>query len=384
MPASGNVRAGKHAAGASHAARRQQARLPFGRVKPKDLSILARQFSTLVDAGVSMARCLTVLAEQTESARLRAVVQDLRREIEGGATLSTAMGRHPGVFPTLATGLVRAGEVGGALEQTLDRLAAFLEKDLELRRKVHSAMAYPALVMLTAFGIVLFLVTFILPKFAILFKDLGLTKMPGMTQALMDASHFLTRGFPARQALLLAAAAGILLGGKALLRTRCGRRLYDRAKLHVPVFGKLSRRIAIARFARTFGTLLVSGVPVLQAMEAVAGAVDNTVFAEAILKARTAISEGESIGPPLRRSGVFPPMVVHMVTIGEETGALDGMLAKVADFYEQEVDAALQSLTAALEPVMIVSLGGVVGFIVIAMLLPLVDAITHLTDAGGQ
>ena len=319
--------------------------------------------------------------QQTESARLRQVLHGIKEEVEAGNALSAAMRAYPRVFSPLALGLIRAGEVGGVLDETLDRLACFLEKDLELRRKVKAAMTYPGLVLLAASGIVLFLVTFILPRFAELFKGMGVDHMPGPTRFLMDVSGALVGGFPLRQLVFFGAMSGVVFAWRQLIRTRAGRRFRDRVRLRLPVFGKLNHKVAVARFARTLGTLVVSGVPILQALESVAGAVDNEVIAEAILKARTAIREGESIAPPLERSGLFPPMVVHMITIGEETGALDAMLGKIADFYEAEVDTSLQSLSAALEPVMIIALGFIVGFIVIAMFLPLLAVINGI---GGQ
>ncbi|HPT97208.1 MAG TPA: type II secretion system F family protein [Armatimonadota bacterium] len=354
----------------------------FGGVKLKDLSIFARQFATMINAGVSLVRCLSVLREQTASPRLKLVVADLLTEVEAGSTLSSAMHKHPKVFSNLAVGLVRAGEVGGVLDETLERLAGFMESDMELRRKVKSAMSYPTLVMIAAVGIVLFLVTFILPKFMAMFKDLGVQEMPAMTAFLMSASDFLTKGFPTRQIIFVAVGTALFIGWKRFTRTKVGKRFWDMCKLRVPVFGALNHKISVARFSRTLGTLLVSGVPILQAMETVAGTVDNEIIADAIMKARAAVREGESIGPPLQKSKLFPPMVVHMVSIGEETGALDGMLAKVADFYEGEVDAALESLTASLEPVMIVGLGAIVGFIVIAMFMPLISVMSSLS--GGE
>ncbi|MBI3945072.1 MAG: type II secretion system F family protein [Armatimonadetes bacterium] len=357
----------------------------IGGVKLKDLSVFSRQFATMINAGVSLVRCLSVLREQTGSARLRQVILDLQTEVEAGATLSSAMNKHPRTFNNLTVGLVRAGEVGGVLDETLERLATFLEKDMELRRKVKAAMTYPTLVLIAAFGIVTFLVTFILPKFMAMFKDLGVKEMPPTTQMLMDVSNFLTNGFPHRQIMVGAVAFGLWIAFKRFTRTKFGKRLWDMFRLKIPVFGKLNHRIAIARFARTLGTLLTSGVPILSAMETVAATVDNEIIGDAIMKARASIREGESIGPPLQKSNMFPPMVVHMVSIGEETGALDGMLGKIADFYEQEVDAALQSLTASLEPIMIVVLGLVVGFIVISMFMPLLAVVSSLSagDEGG-
>ena len=352
----------------------------FGRVGLTDLSIFCRQFSTMIDAGVSLVRCLSVLAEQTASGKLKAIVMDIQKEVEAGQTLSASMRKYPRVFNNLFVGLVRAGEVGGVLEESLQRLSQFLEKDVELRRKVKSAMTYPCIVIVVAITIVTLLVALILPRFMQLFTDLGVKDFPAMTQMLMDFSHFLNQYWY------------IALGGlivfymlfKAFVRTKFGKRVYDRFKLSIPVFGKLNHKICLARFSRTLGTLLSSGVPILQALETVAGTVDNDIIADAVLEARARIREGDRIGDPLQKSKQFPPMVVQMISIGEESGALDQMLTKIAEFYEQEVDAALASLTSAIEPVMIVFLGGAVGFIVISMFLPLVALIQGLSGGGDD
>jgi type IV pilus assembly protein PilC len=350
----------------------------WGRVKLSDLAIFCRQFSTMQDAGVSIVRSLDVLAQQTQSAKLRRVIMDMQAEVEAGQTLSKAMSKYPNVFSNLFIGLIRAGEVGGVLEESLQRLAAFLEADVALRRKVRAAMTYPTIVVIAALAIVIGLVTFILPKFFDVFKDLGIKEFPVMTQMLMDFSNFLT----SRWYVMIAVVVLLVIAFRMFVRTRIGRRLYDRLKLKLPVFGPLNHKIALARFSRTLSTLLSSGVPILQALETVAGTVANEIIAEAVMEARARIREGDRIGPPLEKSGMFPPMVVHMISIGEESGALDQMLSKVADFYESEVESTLQSLTSAIEPVLIVLLGGMVGFIVISLLLPLITAVQSL--AGGQ
>lgn len=352
-------------------------RLFGGKVALKDLSIFCRQFATMINAGVSLVRCLDVLEQQTSSARLKEIIRDIEAEVQGGATLSRSMAKFPRVFTNLTTGLVRAGEVGGVLDETLDRLAGFLEKDMELRRKVKSSMTYPVLVMVVAVGIVTFLVTFILPKFISLFKELGMTddKFPLPTLMLMRTSQFMTSKWYIMVIIIVA----MTIATNRIRATKTGRRYFDILRLKAPVFGPLTHKICIARFARTFSTLLSSGVPILQAMETVAGTVDNDVISDAILMSRAAIREGDTIADPLAASKMFPPMVVQMITIGEETGQLDSMLSKVADFYESEVDAALESLTSALEPVLIVFLGVVVGFIVVAMFLPLIAIIGELS-----
>jgi type IV pilus assembly protein PilC len=336
----------------------------------------------MIDAGVSLVRCLSVLQEQATNPKLRAILADIQAEVEAGQTLSRAMAKHPGTFKPLFIGLIHAGEVGGVLEESLQRLSGFLEKDVELRRKVKSALTYPTIVIFVAISIVVGLVTYILPKFIALFAELGLKEdqFPAMTLMLMNFSNFLTSYWYIAIAILVI----LYLAFRMFTRTRFGKRVWDMFKLKMPVFGKLNHKIALARFSRTLGTLLVSGVPILQALETVAGTVDNDIISDAVLDARARIREGDRIGDPLQKSKMFPPMVVQMVSIGEESGSLDQMLGKIADFYEQEVDSALQSLTAAIEPIMIVFLGGAVGFIVISMFLPLVSLIQGLSGDSGE
>lgn len=352
----------------------------WGRVKLNDLAIFCRQFSTMIDAGVSLVRALDVLGEQTSNPKLKRIIREIQTEVESGQTLSKSMQKYPKVFSNLFIGLVRAGEVGGVLEEALQRLSHFLEKDMELRRKVKASLTYPCIVVVVAILIVLGLCTFIVPKFVELFKDLGVKQLPWMTQVLVDFSDFLK----AKWYIGLAIVFALWISVKYFGTTRIGRRVIDRVKLKVPVFGKLGHKICLARFSRTLSTLLVSGVPILQAMETVAGTVGNEIISEAIMNARARIREGDRINEPLEKSRMFPPMVVHMISIGEESGALDQMLSKIAEFYEGEVDAQLQSLTAAIEPVMIVFLGVCVGFIVIAMFMPLINVIQNLTSGSDD
>jgi type IV pilus assembly protein PilC len=351
----------------------------FGRVSGRDMAIFCRQFATMIDAGVSLVRCLAVLEEQTGSARLRQIIREIQVSIESGETLSRSVSRWPHIFSNLFVGLVRAGEVGGVLDEALNRLAVFMEENERLRRKIKAAMTYPVMVLVFATAVVIGLVTFVLPQFIKVFNDLGISdKLPLMTRVMVQISNFLTT----KWYMMILAVIGVAVVTSAYKRTRIGRRHFDWLKLKLPVFGKLNHKICIARFSRTLSTLLVSGVPILQAMETVAGAVDNEIMSDAILASRAAIREGEQIGDPLQRSGMFPPMVVQMVAIGEETGSLDQMLSKIADFYESEVDATLGSLTAALEPILIVVLGVIVGFIVISMFLPLIQAISSLQSGA--
>lgn len=354
----------------------------LGKVKRADLAIFCRQFSTMVDAGVSLVRCLDVLARQTQNPKLKKMLADIGDRIESGESLSRAMQRHPRTFDSLFIGLVKAGEVGGVLEEALQRLSHFLEKDVELRRKIKSAMTYPILVLTAAIGIVGFLVSWVVPQFAQLFKDIGLKddEFPAMTKFLID----LSATFVQRWWMYLGGVILVLITYKLVASTRFGRRLIDRVKLKVPVFGKLHHMICMARFSRTMGTLLTSGVPILQAMETVAGTVGNTIMSDAVLEARARIREGDRIGDPLEESRLFPPMVIHMIGVGEESGSLDFMLQKIADFYEDEVEARVASLTAALEPIMILILGFIVGFIVIAMFLPLIKVIEGLSSGNNE
>jgi type IV pilus assembly protein PilC len=353
--------------------------MAFKKVKLAHLSIFCRQFATMINAGVSLVRCLSVLALQTDNPRLKEVIGDIQNKVEAGESLSRAMMYHSNIFSPLAIGLVRAGEIGGVLDETLDRLAQFLESDLRLKQKIKAAMTYPVLVMVVAFLIVTGLVVFIVPKFIEIFKDFKI-EMPAITQLLIDISKFTTSQQGA--IILLGGGIGSQVAWRKFKSTKFGKRLFDKYKMKVPIFGKLSHNIAVARFTRTLSTLLGSGVPILQAMETVAGAIDNETFTDVIMKARARVREGDPIGEPLEKSGLFPPMVIQMISIGEETGALDAMLSKVADFYEAEVETQLQSLAAALEPLMIVVLGVIVGFIVIALFMPLIQIVSSLS--GGS
>jgi len=351
-----------------------------GKVKLTHLSVFCRQFSTMVDAGVSLVRCLDVLSRQTQDAKLKKILGDIGERVEGGESLSRAMQRHPRTFNNLFIGLIKAGEVGGVLEESLQRLSTFLEKDVELRRKVKSAMTYPTLVAIMSVGIVTFLVAWFVPQWSDILTDLGLKAddLPAPTKLLIDISNVIQyRGW-----MILVGIAALVIANKIFTSTRFGRRVMDRVKLKIPVFGKLHHKVCMARFSRTMGTLLTSGVPILQAMETVAGTVGNSIMSDALMEARARIREGDRIGDPLEASKLFPPMVVHMIGVGEESGSLDFMLQKIADFYDAEVEATLASLTAAIEPIMIVSLGFVVGFIVVAMFLPLVDVISKLSGGG--
>jgi type IV pilus assembly protein PilC len=345
----------------------------FQRIGLRDLTVFSRQFATMVNAGLSIVRTLTILESQTENPRLREIIGAVRRDVEEGSPLSDAMAKHPDAFSSLVVNMVRAGEVGGVLDDVLQRIASFFEKDLALRQKVRAAVTYPLVVFTFAIGIVLFLVFFILPQFVAFFEGLDLV-LPLPTRILMATTRFVT----ARWYVLVAAAVLAVYGFRSYVRTPEGRMWWDRWKLNMPLFGPLVRKVSISRFSRTFATLLASAVPIIQALEVVGRAVDNTVFQRATEQVKGSIREGESISGPLQQSGIFPPMVIHMVSVGEETGNLDGMLQKVADFYDQEVETMLSQLTSILEPLLILFLGIVVGFIVLSFYLPLYQLITGI------
>jgi type IV pilus assembly protein PilC len=331
------------------------------------------------DAGVSLVRSMAVLSEQTQNPRLRRIIGDMQREIESGNSLSKAMAKYPNVFSNLMIGLVRAGEVGGVLEETMQRLSTFVEKDVALKRKVKSALSYPMIVLALSTLIVVGLCYFIVPTFIKLFKDLGVSDFPLPTQILMDFTNFLLNDWYWCIIIVIVTRVSIAAIGK----TKPGATFFDWLKIRFPAIGPLNHKVALARFSRTLGTLMVSGVPILQAMETVANTVSNTQMMNAIMEARARIREGDRVGEPLKKSGLFPPMVVHMISIGEESGALDQMLAKIADFYEDEVEAALAQLASAIEPIMIVLLGFVVLFILIALWMPIISVISALSGGGG-
>lgn len=347
----------------------------FKKVNEQALTVFSRQFATMINAGLAMVRCLDILSEQTEDKKLQATLDQVRKDVEGGQTLSAALARHPSVFSTLYISMVKAGEMGGVLDEVLERLAGFMEKDFSLKKKVKSALTYPVVILVMALGIVFFLVTYILPTFVELFKGMNL-KLPLPTKILIAITEGARNPLIMGPALLLLVGTIVLLG--RYINTPVGRKQYDLLKLNIPVFGLLTKKVAISRFCRTLGTLLSSGVPIMQALEIVGKASGNEIIAMTVTKVRESIREGESIASPLGASGLFPPMVTQMVAVGEETGNLDAMLGKIADFYDTEVEYLLASLTSMLEPIMIVGMGGIVGFIVISVFLPLYQLIGNL------
>lgn len=356
----------------------------LGKVGLDSLSLFCRQFSAMVDAGVSLIKCLEVLSRQTSDKILKWVLTDIGIRIESGEALSNAMEAHPKIFNRLFIGLVRAGEVGGVLDRTLQRLSVFLEKEAALKRKVKSALVYPAIVIVGAVGVVVFLVVYVVPKFKELFEGLSSShspaELPKVTQFLFDLSQAFATGW----LNILIWIGVIFVSLKLFFNTPRGRYVADFIKLKLPVFGKLHHKVCMTRFCRTMGTLLSSGVPILQALETVSDAIGNVVIAETIIKAKERIREGEGVSIPLAESKWFPPMVVHMVSVGEESGSLDRMLEKTADFYDSEIETNLESLTAALEPIMIVVLGVIVMFILIAMFSPSVSLMNNLTEQANE
>jgi type IV pilus assembly protein PilC len=336
------------------------------RIKLKDVAVSSRQLSTMIDAGLPLMRALSVLAEQTESPKLAKTWMDVRADVQTGASFSGALAKHPKAFNKLYVAVVKAGEAGGALDTCLLRLSDTLEKQVTLRNKIRSAMAYPIMVAIMVGVILLAILIFIIPTFKQLYADLG-GVLPLPTQILLKASDIVRRFLP----IVVLAFAGAGYGLRRYINTDKGRRQFDQLKLKVPVFGELFRKVAMSRFARTLGTLLRSGVPVLQSLEITRETTGNRIVAEAVEDVETSVRQGESLARPLGRHKVIPPMVVQMLAVGEETGAVDTMLEKVADFYDMEVDATVDALTSLIEPLLIVFLGSVVGGILISLYLPM-------------
>jgi type IV pilus assembly protein PilC len=346
--------------------------LKFGTgVKPKDITIFARQFSTMINAGLSLTKCLTILSAQTESAGLRDVIGQIGKDVESGQSLSDSLGKHPKVFPPIFVNMVRAGETGGVLDEVLNRVADHFESEQKLKGKIQSAMTYPLAMGGLVLVVLAAMMVFVVPTFEKMFSDMGGT-LPFMTQLLVDISHFVA-GWGGL--VLLVSVIAIIALFKWWSKGP-GRTIWDSAKLNMPIFGSLIRKISLAKFTRTFGTLVSAGVPILSALDIVADTAGNEVVANAVKKARSAIKEGETIAKPLAESKVFPSMLVQMIAVGEETGALDTMLNKIADFYDEEVSTAVDGLTSLIEPLMMATLGVIVGGMVIALYLPMFTIIT--------
>lgn len=366
--------------GAKRSALDIQIKIPglSGRVKPKVLTAFTRQLATLVDAGLPLLRGLRVLEKQERNSTLRGILGELALAIEGGSTFSEALAQHPRVFNRLFVNMVKAGELGGVLEVVLKRLAEFSEKAQKIKGKVKSAMFYPTAVLIVASGILTLLLTFVIPRFQDVFAGMNI-KMPKFTLIVLAVSnavknHFITT------AMGVAAFVVVFL---LCLRTKIGRRIWDKFKMKVPILGPVVSKVAIARFSRTLGTLVSSGVPILQALTIVKETAGNVIISNAVGGVHESVKEGETITAPLEGSGVFPPMVVSMVDVGEQTGALPEMLLRIADSYDEEVDNAVSAMTSLLEPIMIIFMAVLVGSIVVAMFLPLIAMISQLSGGGG-
>jgi type IV pilus assembly protein PilC len=343
----------------------------------KDLVVFTRQFGTMINAGLPLVQCLEILSTQSENKVLRETIGEVKTQVEAGSTFSDALRRHPKVFDDLYVNLVHAGEVGGLLDTILTRLAKYIEKAMKLKGQIKSAMIYPSAILGVAVVVIAVLMIWVIPIFAKMFNELSGGKMglPGPTQFVIDISNVFTSYWW----VMLLGTGAVIFGIKKYYSTSGGRMVIDKLLLKTPVFGDLIRKASVAKFTRTLGTLLASGVPLLDGMTICAKTSGNKVIEETLISARTSISGGKTIADPLAASGVFPKMVTHMIAVGESTGALDAMLGKIADFYEDEVDQAVASLTSLLEPIMMVFLGIVIGFIVIAMYLP----IFKMSDAIG-
>ena len=350
------------------------------RVRPKDLMVMTRQLATLVEAGLPLLRGLRVLLRQTKNPTLRKTLEAMGQSVESGSTFSEALAQHPRIFDNLYVNMIRAGEAGGVIEVVLARLAEFMEKAQKIKNKVKGAMVYPMVVLCAAGGILVFLLTAIIPKFEEIFRDLlqG-KKLPAITQFVIGASKTVRT----HALLVVGVIVCIVLVINIWRKTRSGQYLLDTLKLRLPMFGSLARRSAIARLMRTLGTLLSSGVPVLQALTIVRDTAGNLVIANAIQRVHDSVKEGENMTTPMEASKVFPPMVISMVEVGEETGALPEMLIRIANTFDDEVDNAVSGLTSIIEPIMILFLAVIVGSIVIAMFLPLVAIIENLSKSTG-
>ena len=349
-------------------------------VKAKTLMVFTRQLATLIDAGLPLLRSLTVLGKQERDPVLRSTISSLADSVQGGSTFSEALAQHPKLFNKLYVNMVKAGELGGVLELVLNRLAEFQEKAQKIKNKVVAAMFYPIIVLFIAVAIMAFLLVFIVPKFERIFQDMLNGKpLPALTQFVINTSNL----FKEHYLGVFAVIALLMVGYKLFARTPSGRVTLDRIQLRAPVFGDLTRKTAISRFTRTLGTLVTSGVPILQALTITRETAGNFVIGDAIGKVHDSVKEGESIVHPLEASGVFPPMVISMIDVGEETGQLPEMLLKIAEVYDDEVDNAVTGLTSLLEPIMIVFLAVVVGTIVIALFLPLISIISGMQGAVG-
>jgi len=335
-------------------------------VSDKDIVVFTRQFATMIDAGLPLIQCLDILAKQTENKTFASAINDIRQDVEAGSTYADALRKHPKIFNDLYVNMVAAGELGGILDTILNRLSKYIEKSIKLKRQIKSAMAYPSTIVAVAVVVIVVLLVWVIPIFAKMFTDFG-GVLPAPTRMVIGASDFMQHNI-----LIIIGAVGLIIFGLSrYYKTSNGRRTVDRLALRLPIFGLLVRKIAVAKFTRTLGTLISSGVPILDGLDIVAKTAGNKVVEEALVATRQSISEGKTLAEPLEQTQVFPPMVVQMIAVGETTGALDAMLSKIADFYDEEVDSTVSTLTSLLEPMLMIFLGVVIGFIVIAMYLPI-------------
>ena len=340
--------------------------LYFGGVKTKELCVMTRQLSTLIDAGLPLLRCINVLIAQLKPSKLRDILREISSDIQSGSTFAEALAKHPKQFDRLFVNMVRAGEVGGLLETVLQRLAIFMERRQALKRRVRGALIYPIAVILIACGIVAFLLVKVVPVFAEIFTEFG-GDLPAPTKVLIAAGDFMMY----KWWLLIVILCWTVIGLKLSFKSKQEKRVFDRVILKVPLIGDLVTKVSVARFARTLGTLVTSGVPILQALKITRETIGNEVVQNAVDKVHDSVQDGGTIAVPLDESKVFPAMVVNMIDVGEETGALDSMLMKVADIYDAEVEAAVEAMLALMEPMIIIVLGGIIGFIVVALYLPI-------------
>ncbi len=349
--------------------KRRELSIPgFGgkKIQTKDLVVFTRQFATMIDSGLPLVQCLDILASQQVNKTFKDILYKVKEDVESGSTFADALGKHPKAFDDLYVNLVAAGEVGGILDTILNRLAAYIEKAMKLKKRVKGAMVYPTTIMAVAVIVVGVILVFVIPTFAKLFADFG-GELPAPTRIVIGISNFITRYI----ILIIGAIIAINVGIGRYYATQKGRRVIDQFALRIPVVGPLIRKVSVAKFTRTLGTMISSGVPIMDGLEIVAKTSGNKIVEEAIFKVRQAISEGKTMAEPLAASGVFPPMVVQMISVGEATGAMDAMLNKIADFYDDEVDDAVGALTSMMEPLLMVFLGTTVGGLVIAMYLPI-------------
>ncbi|MCX5896095.1 MAG: type II secretion system F family protein [Proteobacteria bacterium] len=335
-------------------------------VKTKDLILFTRQLSTMIDAGLPLIQGLEILASQEPNKTFKKILSQIKADVEAGATFADALKKHPKVFDNLYANLVAAGEMGGVLDTILQRLASYIEKNEKLKGKVKGALVYPVTILIIAAVVVLVMLVFVIPVFQEMFSSLG-GQLPALTQAVVDTSAFLRKNF----LILIGIIVGIVVAFNRIKATDKGGYFFDKLFLKLPVFGLLLRKVAVANFTRTLGTMITSGVPILDGLDIVAKTAGNRIVEEAILATKASISEGKTIAEPLSKSGVFPSMVCQMVSVGESTGALDSMLVKIADFYDEEVDAAVDAITSLIEPFMMIFLGGTVGTMLAAMYLPI-------------